>query len=80
MDPFKEFTHGGTLNVAEILFNTRFNYMFPLLAANPDCLLTPGATTQGALLSLGTAMASDDLPDGQRLEDPRNLHLPGSIY
>ena len=61
MDPFKEFTHGGTLNVAEILFNTRFNYMFPLLAANPDCLLTPGATTQGALLSLGTAMASDTL-------------------
>ena len=62
MDPFKEFTHGGTLNVAEILFNTRFNYMFPLLAANPACLLTPGATTQGALLSLGTAMAMDALP------------------
>ena len=61
MDPFKEFTHGGTLNVAEILFNTRFNYMFPLLAANPECLLAPGATTQGALLSLGTAMATDTL-------------------
>lgn len=61
MDPFKEFTHGGTLNVAEILFNTRFNYMFPLLAANPDCLLTSGATTQSALLALGTAMASDTL-------------------
>ncbi len=60
MDPFKEFTHGGTLDVAEILFNTRFNYMFPLLAANPECLLPPGATTQGALLSLGTAMATDD--------------------
>ncbi|HTX36436.1 MAG TPA: heme peroxidase family protein [Bryobacteraceae bacterium] len=59
MDPFKEFTHGGTLDVAEILFNTRFNYMFPLLAANPECLLTPGAATQGALLSLGTAMAAD---------------------
>ncbi len=65
MDPFKEFTHGGTLSVAEILFNTRFNYMFPLLAADPDCLLPPGATTQGALLSLGTAMATDAgaLPD-----------------
>ncbi len=25
MDPFKEFTHGGTLDVAEILFNTRFD-------------------------------------------------------
>jgi hypothetical protein len=61
MDPFKEFTHGGTLNVAEILFNTRFDYMFPLLAANPECLLTPGAATQGALLSLGTAMATDTL-------------------
>jgi len=61
MDPFKEFTHGGTLNVAEILFNTKFDYMFPLLAANPECTLTPGATTQGALLALGTAMASDDL-------------------
>ncbi len=61
MDPFKEFTHGGTLNVAEILFNTRFDYMFPLLAENPDYLLTPGATTQGALLSLGTAMAADTL-------------------
>jgi hypothetical protein len=60
MDPFKQFTtHGGTLNVAEILFNTRFDYMFPLLAANPDCLLPPGATTQGALLALGTAMATD---------------------
>ncbi len=61
MDPFKEFTHGGTLNVAEILFNTKFDYMFPLLAANPECTLAPGATTQGALLALGTAMASDDL-------------------
>ena len=61
MDPFKEFTHGGTLNVAEILFNTKFDYMFPLLAANPECTLTPGANTQGALLALGTAMASDDL-------------------
>jgi len=61
MDPFKEFTHGGTLNVAEILFNTRFEYMFPLLAANPECLLPQGAATQGALLSLGAAMATDDL-------------------
>ncbi len=61
MDPFKEFTHGGTLDVAEILFNTRFNYMFPLQAANPECVLPPGASTQGALLSLGTAMASDTL-------------------
>lgn len=59
MDPFKEFTHGGTLDVAEILFNTRFDYMFPLLAANPECLLAPGANTQGALLALGTAMATD---------------------
>jgi len=33
--------------------------MFPLLAANPECLLPFGATTQGALLALGTAMASD---------------------
>ncbi|MGO9265694.1 MAG: peroxidase family protein [Candidatus Binataceae bacterium] len=61
MDPFKQFTHGGTLHAAEILFNTRFNYMFPLLAANPDCVLTPGAATQGALLSLGTAMATDTI-------------------
>ena len=61
MDPFKEFTHGGTLKVAEILFQTRFDYMFPLLAAKPECLLPPGATTQGCLLSLGTAMASDTL-------------------
>ena len=59
MDPFKEFTHGGTLNVAEILFHTRFNYMFPLLAANPNSTLAPGATTQGALLALGTAIATD---------------------
>ncbi len=33
--------------------------MFPLAAENPDCLLSPGATTQGALLSLGSAMAAD---------------------
>ena len=59
MDPFKEFTHGGTLNVAEIFFNTRFNYMFPLHAANPECVLPPGANTQGAILSLGIAMAND---------------------
>lgn len=59
MDPFKEFTHGGTLDVAEILFHTRFNYMFPLLAEDPDSTLPPGATTQGALLALGTAMATD---------------------
>ena len=61
MDPFQQLKHGGTLNVAEIQFNTSFNYMFPLLAENPECLLAPGATTQGALLALGTAMASDDL-------------------
>ncbi|MGH7038464.1 MAG: peroxidase family protein [Stellaceae bacterium] len=61
MDPFKQMTHGGTLNVAEILFHTSFDYMFPLLAANPECVLPPGATTQGALLALGTAMATDDL-------------------
>jgi hypothetical protein len=60
MDPFKEFTHGGVLDVAEILFNTSFDYMFPLLAANPDCTLPPGPTTEGALLALGTAMATDD--------------------
>lgn len=59
MNPFKQFTHGGTLSVSELLFRTQFNYMFPLLAAKPECLLPPGATTQGALLSLGTAMASD---------------------
>ncbi|HTV44435.1 MAG TPA: heme peroxidase family protein [Stellaceae bacterium] len=61
MDPFKQLTHGGVLDVAEILFHTRFGYMFPLLAENPDWLLPPGATTQGALLALGTAMATDDL-------------------
>jgi hypothetical protein len=61
MDPFKEFTHGGVLDVAEILFHTRFDYMFPLLAENPDWLLPPGATTQGALLALGTAMAIDTI-------------------
>jgi hypothetical protein len=61
MDPFKQLTHGGILNVAEILFHTRFNYMFPLLAANPECLLPAGANTQGALLALGTAMATDDI-------------------
>jgi hypothetical protein len=59
MDPFKKLTHGGTLNVAEIQFNTSFSYMFPLLAANPACLLPPGAATQGALLALGGAMAAD---------------------
>ncbi|MGA8758713.1 MAG: heme peroxidase family protein [Stellaceae bacterium] len=60
MDPFKQLTHGGVLDVAEILFHTRFDYMFPLLAENPDWLLPPGANTQGALLALGTAMATDD--------------------
>ena len=48
MDPFKNFTHGGTLKVAEILFNTGFDYMFPLLAANPECLLPPGADHSGS--------------------------------
>ena len=33
MDPFKELTHGGILDVAEIQFHTSFDYMFPLLAA-----------------------------------------------
>lgn len=61
MDPFKELTHGGVLDVAEILFHTRFGYMFPLLAENPDWLLPPGANTQAALLALGTAMATDDI-------------------
>lgn len=30
-NPFKQLTHGGTLDVAEIQFHTSFNYMFPLL-------------------------------------------------
>ena len=60
MDPFRQFTHGGVLHVAEILFHTSFDYMFPLLAANPDYLLPPGANTEGALLALGSAMAMDD--------------------
>ncbi|MFZ0088838.1 MAG: peroxidase family protein [Solirubrobacteraceae bacterium] len=60
-NPFKEFTHGGTLNVPEILFHTRFDYMFPLAAENPECTLAPGATTEGALLSLGAAMVTDTL-------------------
>lgn len=60
MDPFKQLSHGGVLDVAEILFHTRFDYMFPLLAENPECTLPPGANTQGALLALGTAMATDD--------------------
>ncbi len=60
-DPFKQLTHGGTLDVAEIQFHTSFDYMFPLLAENPECLLPPGANTQAALLALGTAMATDDI-------------------
>ena len=59
MDPFKEFTHGGTLNVAEIYSIRGLATCFRLLAANPECLLPPGQTTQGALLSLGKAMATD---------------------
>ena len=80
MDPFKEFTHGGTLKVAEILFQTRFDYMFPLLAAKPECLLPPGATTQGCLLSLGTAMASDTLAIPGDLDHPCGLHVPRSVH
>lgn len=59
MDPFKQFTHGDTLRVSEILFHTQFGYMFPLAAADSRSLLAPGATTQGCLLSLGSAMAAD---------------------
>jgi len=58
--PFQQLTHGGTLDVDEIQFHTSFDYMFPLLAENPECLLSPGANTQAALLALGTAMATDD--------------------
>lgn len=61
MDPFRKFTHGGTLSVAEILFHTSFDYMFPMLAESPECTLAPGATTQACLLALGTAMATDTL-------------------
>lgn len=60
MDPFKQFSHGDTLRVSEILFHTQFGYMFPLGAADPASLLPVGATTQGCLLSLGSAMATDD--------------------
>jgi len=62
--PFQQITHGDVLNVAEIQFHTSFDYMFPLLAANPECLLPPGANTQGALLALGTAMATDTIALG----------------
>ncbi len=80
MDPFKQLTHGGVLKVTEILFHTSFDYMFPLLAANPECLLPAGATTQGALLALGTAMATDDAMQSNNSTNSRRLYLSRPVY
>ena len=46
----------------EILFGTRFDYMFPEAACSPDCLLEPTATTQTWLVKLGDALAMDNDP------------------
>ncbi len=57
---FPNISHADGLvdpTVDEILFNTRFGYMFPDLTRSPDCLLTPGADTVAALNALGDAMA-----------------------
>lgn len=67
----KNVSHAGGVEKAdEILFNTPFGYMFPQLAALPECKLPVRPQTLSALQKLGTAMADPGTPDdpqaGQR--------------
>lgn len=60
------FTHvshaGGIAEKEEILFTTRFGYLFPDAAHSPYCLLPASAGTETALKALGDLMADPGTP------------------
>jgi hypothetical protein len=71
----KNISHAGGVEKAdEILFNTPFGYMFPQLAALPECKLPERPQTLSALQKLGTAMADPGTPD-----DPQAARRDSSI-
>lgn len=77
---FRKISHvNGVEEDKEILFSTRFDYLFPEAARSEPCLLPDTPDTTEALKALGTAMASDDLPECSTDPDTALSRVP-AIY
>ena len=60
---FERISHvSGITTEAEILFSTRFDYLFPDAARSRPCLLPDSEECTAGLRALGDAMAADDFP------------------
>lgn len=61
---FERISHvDGVKTESEILFSTRFDYLFPDAARSKACLMPDSEECTAALRALGDAMATDDLPN-----------------
>jgi hypothetical protein len=71
---FERISHlSGIVSEDEILFSTRFDYLFPEAARSRLCLVPDTEETTAGLRALGTAMASDDLVSPN---DPNESGVP----
>lgn len=60
---FERISHvDGIVTEAEILFSTRFDYLFPDAARSRLCLVPDSEECTAGLRALGDAMAADDMP------------------
>lgn len=74
---FERISHvNGIVGEDEILFSTRFDYLFPEAARSKLCLVPNSEESTTGLRALGTAMASDDLAPPA---DPNESGIP-AIY
>ena len=73
---FERISHvSGMVKEDEILFSTRFDYLFPEAARSPLCLLPQSEASTAGLRALGTAMATDDFAN----PDPNESQIP-AVY
>ena len=68
---------GGVDFKTEIQFRTRFDYMFPVHARSPDCVLPAELATLDGLLLLGDAMADPGVQGGGA--DPFDSGIPAGF-
>ena len=74
---FERISHvNGIVSEDEILFSTRFDYLFPEAARSKLCLVPNSEESTTGLRALGTAMATDDL---EPPADPNESAIP-AIY
>ena len=74
----KHASHAGGVDFkTEIQFRTRFDYMFPVHARSPDCLLPAELATLDALLLLGTAMTDPGVQGAP--VDPFDSDIPAGF-